>query len=334
MKKIIASIVLVMIICNFAIVTKSLAYDIAEEEFSFSKDVYTFIGEGDSTRINMTLPYGYNMSDVEFYSENPDIADVVELELFDTFYILETYGIGETSIMATIPGTNYVAYCNVVVENPIKLSIEEDDVGVNLKIESVSDLYFSISTRQAVEIMVQPENSTGEAEWIRLGEDIFGGALNKEYNYHIEENCTVTVRQISWWVGEYYNGEINELVSNSIAINGMEPVVSIGAGVNIYQEDGIDTVEPSENVQLKVDLVELPLDENVTWKSYDEDIAYVDENGYVYTYREGQVKIEATVKIGNAVYTDIYTLEVKENNDFSTLQIFPKFETMFNWLVF
>lgn len=333
MKRVIALTILMILFLNVALVNSTLAFSFTNEEFAFYKSEYIFRGEGDGEPIDMILPYGYDINDVEFSSADPDIAEIIELGFEDMMYIVEAHGIGETEIMARIPGTDYIAYSKVVVENPIKLTVEKADVGVDLKIDSCCDLWFSLNTFQAVEILVEPLDYEGEAEWIRLGQSIYGYALNDEYEYHIEENCKVTVRQISWWRNESYDGEIHEIVSNSIVIDDVEPISSIGGGINIYQEDGIDTVTAGETLQLKADLLEIPTDETIEWKSYNTDVAQVDENGYIYTIIGGEAKIEASVTIGDVTYRDIFTLTVEEEKEW-LLQIFPSFENIFGGLLY
>lgn len=144
------------------------AYAESNKELKFEKSTYALRGEHDEAVVNVTLPDGYTMKDVEIISENEDIVHVIN---FNDKYFIESLTIGETRLKATIKSTSYVAYCNVKVEEPIIINISKKDVGATLDIDSYCPLLWSIDTRQACEISVMPLNNGQEEKWIRLGKE-------------------------------------------------------------------------------------------------------------------------------------------------------------------
>jgi len=146
-------------------------YAESNKEFKFEKSTYQLRGEHDDTSVNIILPDGYTIKDVEIISENEDVVHVIN---FNDKYFIESLTIGETRLKATIKSTNYVAYCNVKVEEPIIINVSKKNVGATLDIDSYCPLLWSINTRQACEISVMPLNNGQEEKWIRLGkEDIY-----------------------------------------------------------------------------------------------------------------------------------------------------------------
>ena len=146
-------------------------YAESNKEFKFEKPTYSLRGEHDDAVVNVILPDGYTMKDVEIISENEDIVHVIN---FNDKYFIESLTIGETRLKATIKSTGYVTYCNVRVEEPIIINIFKKNVGATLDIDSYCPLLWSIDSRQACEISVMPLNDGQEEKWIRLGkEDIY-----------------------------------------------------------------------------------------------------------------------------------------------------------------
>lgn len=319
-KKCIITFLLLVVFMNCCVSAYEIDYNIElEQDFKFNQSTYNLRGCNDTIDFSMTLPYGYTMSDVLFKSEDTDVA----IAFYDTFgdrevCFIESRGAGETRIKATISGTDYVTYCTIKVDDAIKLSVErkEGQVGATLIIDSTNKSWFSKSTMQAVEILVKPLNSTAnenDLEWIRLGENMDGIALNQIYTYDIKENCEVIVKQVSWWTGLAYNGKLYELTRNSCVIDNLEPIFSIGDKVYIYEENNKSELEVGDEIQLNVLLLEIPIEDcTVIWNSYDDVVAYVDSNGMVTANYEGSTRIEAKVitNTGNT-YTAIYPITVK-----------------------
>lgn len=297
----------------------SSVYAESNKEFKFEKSTYQLRGEHSDEAIDFILPDGYTIKDVEITSEDENIVRIIEVSDWDWNiyhrYFMESLSIGETRLKATIKSTNYIAYCNVKVEEPIIINVAKNNnnPGATLDIDSCCNLYWSDETRQACEISVMPLNSGKEEKWIRLGEEgLFGEALNKKYQYGISDNCIVTVRWIAWGNGTYYDGE-HEVYRKTIVIDDMEPIVSIGAHIKIYANnynETYSTVNVGDNLKLNAEIVEMSNDTPITWKSYQQNVAIVDSNGMVTALREGTARIEATA----GKMTDVYTVIVGDNN--------------------
>ena len=297
----------------------------SNEQFRFEQTTYLLKGEYDDAAIHLVLPKGYTMKDVEILSENENIVHIFEIS--DNYY-MESLAVGETRLKAVIKSTNYVTYCNVKVEEPIHINIAKKNVGVTLDIDNYCPYWWSIDTKQACEISISSIKNQGEEKWIRLGEGIYGSALNKKYSYDISENCIVTVRWISWWNGVNYKGE-DELYRKTIVIDDMEPISSIGAHIKIYannQNETSSTMHIGDTLKLNTEIVEIPNNTPITWKSYQENVATVDSNGIVKVTREGTARIEATATVTNtdghtSTYTDVYPIIVQDNTVITTQQL-------------
>ena len=304
----------------------SCVYAESNKEFKFEKTTYQLRGEHSDEAIDLVLPDGYTIKDVEITSENENIVKIIEVNDWDWNiyhrYFMESLSVGETRLKATIKSTNYVAYCNVKVEEPVIINVSKNNnnLGATLDIDSCCNLYWSDEARQACEISVMPLNSGKEEKWIRLGEEsLFGEALNKKYQYEISDNCVVTVRWIAWWNGINYNGE-SELYRKTIVIDDLESSVSIGAHLKIYANnynETYSTVDVGNNLKLNAEIVEMSNDTPITWKSYQQNVAIIDSNGMVTALKGGTARIEATA----GGMTDVYTVIVRDNNAIDAQQL-------------
>lgn len=268
--------------------------------FKFAKNEYVFKGE-ETAFIEMTLPTGYTLKDVNFQSQDSNIADI-KICSFDNYYkvAILSKALGETTITASIKDTNYSTTCKVRVDNPISFDVQKNSssVGATLKISSSNSMMWSEDTFQAFEIQVTPINATEEGEWIRLGEQSrFAESLNKDYTYQITENCIVKARQISWWKN-YGEKNLNVITENTIIIDDLEPTASIGAGIKIISESGSMNMKVGDTLKLSAELIELPTEDisKVVWKSYNTSIATVDNNGEVSAFSDGTFRIEASLE--------------------------------------
>lgn len=308
--------ILKVLLVTFFIVIQCLNYNVyaenKESEFEFEQSRYLLRGERDDEVINMLLPTGYTIKDVEITSEDDNIVHV--FEFLDKYY-MESLEAGKTRLKAVIKDTNYVAYCDVEVEESIIINTTKKDVGKTLEIDNYCPYLWSVDSRQACEIAVTPLKSQGEEKWIRLEQGIAGVALNKKYSYDISENCIVTVRWLAWMDGFYYQGE-EEVTRKTMVIDDIEETSTIGAHIKIYANDYKETSATihkiGDTLKLNTERTEVPNDLPITWKSYQENVAVVDSNGVVTGIQEGVARIEATIT--GTDYIDVFPVIVQSES--------------------
>ena len=93
--------------------------------------------------------------------------------------------------------------------------------------------------------------------------------------------------------------------------------VDIGASIQIYANnygEESSTINVGDSLKLKAEKVEISLDKPVTWKSSQEKVATVDENGVVTAKGEGTTTIEAKINNNGVEYKDTYTIIVINRN--------------------
>ena len=329
----------IVFILMMTLVSNVYAKDSNSGKFEFEQSTYMLRGDHDMIEVNLILPDGYTLKDIEITSEDNDIAHV--LNFMDKYYI-ESLKVGETKMKAVIKSTDYVTYCNVKVEEPIIIDINKKEVGVSLEIDSYCPYLWFVDSTQAFEISVMPLNKLyinqgqDEEKWVRLGEGIYGEALNKKYSYDISENSIISMRWLSWANGEDYNKEY-EIYRKTIIVDDIEPTLSIGANIKIYANDyhiNNSTIHRGDTLQLSAMLVEIASDTPITWQSYQKNVAIVDQNGLVTALRNGTARIAATATImtadGNTItYTDIYTIIVENYEIIAMQQLLEKNGTTF-----
>ena len=311
-KLLVVASIMLMIVSLFSINANAsyIGIDMENDDFHFDQTTYSLRGDHDVMDITMVLPDGYTMDDVEFTIEDESVVTIGTV--FSGEYYFESGEVGETAVIARIKNTNYIANCQVEVLDSILVNVMEKEVGATLVIDCTNPYVWSYNTKQAVDILVTPFGYEGEEKWIRLGEGIYGTALNKTYFYDIAEDSIVTIRYVSWWTGEYFNGE-QEFLRQAVIVDGVETGFSFGARVHIYGDTNM--INPWDTVQLNAGLIEISNDAEVSWRSYQDNVAVVDENGRVTGISEGETFIEATVTEVlpsgyELVYQDVYPIVV------------------------
>jgi len=266
----------------------------------------------------MKLPDGAKISDVEFEVEDEKVAKIFNTTKDFSYGVvaINPVGVGETTIVAKLQKPAlYEAKCKVKVLNPITISYEESDTKFIIKIQNKDDSIGIPEESHYLQIKTVDLKNGKESNWIELGK------VSEECKYELENNSDyqVTARWVTRNMSE--DGYKLTNVQNSCTIlskkqdeSGDFPI-TIGASIHIYANNYDEesyTINSGDSLKLNVQLTEISLDKKVTWKSSNEKVATIDQNGVVTAKSEGTTIIEGAVEEG-VKYTDTFTIEVKSN---------------------
>ena len=282
---------------------------------------------GSEGYIDLQVPKNYDKNDIEIVIANGNILKLKTIIKSsvnsDSYIVVFTLGnnYGSTTVQAKLKNTEYATSTTVKTEDSIQFKVKDKSVGKTVTIDSKCDnMMFSIDTTQAIEISVTKLKNSEEEKWFRLGQGIYGEPLNNQYSYDITENSIITVRWIIWWNSTENANEPTELYRQSLVIDDLEPISSIGAKIKIHpfgvNNINVSYVTKGSNLDLDVDLIEMDTSTPVVWTSYRENVATVNESGVVNALRKGTAIIEAKTNPTNSSavkYTDVYPVIVLED---------------------
>lgn len=234
----------------------------------YNSEMVIYIGDTESNTAYVYPESEDDSKDVEWSSSNEDIATV------DEDGNITGISEGEVTITATaIDGGGAFATCTVTVrDGSVKgISFEETELEVNINRTKYLDVIFNPTYAKNTDVTwsssnedIATVNSYGRITGISEGKAVITA---KSDDGGFEASCTVTVSKVPV-AGVSLSDETLEIGWHN--------------GEYLYE-----TISPS-NATYK----------NVTWKSSNEDIATVDESGYVYGNKEGTAVITVTTEDG------------------------------------
>ncbi len=212
-------------------------------------------------------PNGYL---VEYKSNDPSIVTIKDGKLI-------AVGVGQTEITATF-NKRYTGTCKITVE-PCVENIVIDFTSMGITGNSL-DMY--IGDQKPVEVLIEPQEAKDKT--------LTWSSANPEIASIDDEGIITAIKLGTTEISVSATSGASAHLKVNVVQSEVESIILNPTGLELY-------ISESKNIEATV-LPETAKDKTIRWKSEDESVAIVDENGKVTALSAGETVITATSSSG------------------------------------